>query len=184
MSGGRAHARPHLLGSAEALGAQHGPRQPTHRRDNARCKARSFRHADKWFRQFWAGCATLPTLRSADAPRAQNATVWRDCPTCTRSNAGAVRYPIPRKVGQQDGATLICFASFSKQARECRRLATLAQELRRSIVLASFVRALVEAGSRCWSADKLSAGSQCRAACAQSRFSVDAGYLRVSVIGN
>jgi len=35
-----------LLGSAEALGAQHGPRQPTHRRDNARCKARSFRYAD------------------------------------------------------------------------------------------------------------------------------------------
>ena len=34
-----------------------------------------------------------------------------DCPTCTHSNAGTVRYPIPRKVGQQDGATLICFAS-------------------------------------------------------------------------
>ena len=60
--------------------------------------------------------------------------------------------------------------------------------LRRSIVLASFVRALAEAGSRCWSADKLSAGSQCqwcntpcmpRAACAQSRFSVDASYPRV-----
>ena len=51
--------------------------------------------------------------------------------------------------------------------------------LRRSLVLASFVRALVEAGSRCWSADKLSAGSQCRAACAQSRFSVDASYPRV-----
>ena len=52
------------------------------------------------------------------------------------------------------------FGLFRKQARECRRLATLAQELRRSIVLASFVRALAEAGSRCWSADKLSAGYQ------------------------
>ena len=32
--------------------------------------------------------------------------------------------------------------------------------LRRSIVLASFVRALAETGSRCWSADKLSTLTQ------------------------
>ena len=37
------------------------------------------------------------------------------CPTCTRSNAGAVRYHIPRKLGQQDGATLICFASLANR---------------------------------------------------------------------
>ena len=38
-----------------------------------------------------------------------------DCPTCTRSNAGAVRYHIPRKVAQQDGATLTCFASLANR---------------------------------------------------------------------
>jgi hypothetical protein len=38
-----------------------------------------------------------------------------DCPTCTRSNAGAVRYPIPRNLGQRDGATLICFASLANR---------------------------------------------------------------------
>ena len=78
MSGGRAHARPHLLGSAEdplvrsmdfasqliaatMRGAKHDVfDMPTNGSD--RC---------------WAGCATLPTLRSADAPCAQNATVRR-----------------------------------------------------------------------------------------------------------
>jgi hypothetical protein len=42
--------------------------------------------------------------------------------------------------------------------------------LRRSIVLASFVRALAETGSRCWSADKLSAGSH-RQRCLRQRLS-------------
>ena len=42
--------------------------------------------------------------------------------------------------------------------------------LRRSIILASFVRALAEAGSRDWSADKLNAGSQCQW-CSRQRLS-------------
>jgi hypothetical protein len=42
--------------------------------------------------------------------------------------------------------------------------------LRRSIVLASFVRALAEVGSRDWSADKLNAGSQCQW-CSRQRLS-------------
>jgi hypothetical protein len=38
-----------------------------------------------------------------------------DCPTYTRSNARDASYPIARKVGQQDGATPICFASFANR---------------------------------------------------------------------
>jgi hypothetical protein len=38
-----------------------------------------------------------------------------DCPTCTRTNAGAVRYHIPRKLAQQDGATLICLVCFASR---------------------------------------------------------------------
>ena len=52
-------------------------RQPTHRGNIAQCEARHFRHANKCSRQFRAGCATLPTLRPADAPRAKNAPVRR-----------------------------------------------------------------------------------------------------------
>ena len=37
------------------------------------------------------------------------------CPTCTRSNAGAVAYLISRNLGQEDGATLICFASLANR---------------------------------------------------------------------
>jgi hypothetical protein len=35
-----------------------------------------------------------------------------DCPTFVCSNAKDARYPIPRKVAQEEGATPICFASF------------------------------------------------------------------------
>ena len=45
VSGGRADARP-LCSDPPKPWCADGPRQPTHRRDNARCKARSFRHAD------------------------------------------------------------------------------------------------------------------------------------------
>ena len=150
---------PLLLGSVEALGAQNGPREPTHRPDNARCKARSFRHADQRFRQCCAGCATLPTLRSADASRAQNAAVWRIArPT-------HVRMPEMRDIPYRGRWA-------SKMARH-RSVSPLSQtgagmppagyfssRLRRSLLLASFVRALAEAGPRRWSADKLSAGYQ------------------------
>jgi hypothetical protein len=52
-------------------------REPTHRGNIAQSNARHFRHANKCFRQFRAGCATLPTLRPADEPRAQDASVRR-----------------------------------------------------------------------------------------------------------
>ena len=54
--------------------------------------------------------------------------VSADCPTCTRSNAGAVRYPIPRNSEPARWRDTDLFRLFSKQARECRRLATLAQD--------------------------------------------------------
>ena len=111
----------------------------------------------------------MPTLRSADASRTQNAAVWRIArPT-------HVRMPEMRDIPYRGRWA-------SKMARH-RSVSPLSQtgagmppagyfgsRLRRSLVLASFVRALAEAGSRCWSADKLSAGSQCQW-CSRQRLS-------------
>jgi hypothetical protein len=51
-----------------------------------------------------------------------NRCVWRakrhgsaDCRTCIPSSAVAARSPTSRKVGRQDGATLICFSCFANK---------------------------------------------------------------------
>ena len=115
MSGGRAHARPLLLGSAEdpwARGMDFASQliAPTMR--NAK---HEFSPCQQMVPTILGRLRHVAHVAPSRCASCEERPGSADCPTCTRSNAGAVRYHIPRKVGQQDGATLICFASLANR---------------------------------------------------------------------
>jgi hypothetical protein len=115
-----------------------------------------------------------------------------DCPTCTRSNAGAVRYPILRKVGQQDGVTLIrlgCFASRRGNAADWLLWLKTPKIDRFGFVCLSTGRSWLKVLVSGQAERRISVSMvleatpilfACpRAACARTRFSADASYQTV-----
>jgi hypothetical protein len=94
-------------------------REPTHRGNIAPCNARHFRHANKCSRQFRAGCATLPARRTPRFGGLSDLHTF-ECRSCEISHT--------EEGGPARRRDTDLFGLFRKQARECRRLATLAQD--------------------------------------------------------
>ena len=90
-------------------------RQPTHRGNNCAMRTKTFLPCQQMLPTVPGRLRHVAHVAPSRCASCAERHGLGDCPTCTRSNAAAVRYPIPRNLGQQDGATLICFASLANR---------------------------------------------------------------------
>ena len=115
MSGGRAHARPLLFGSAEDPSARGIDSPANSSRQHCAMQSTTFSPCQQMLSTVPGRLRHVAHVAPSRCASCEERPGSADCPTCTRSNAGAVRYHIPRKVAQQDGATLICLVCFANR---------------------------------------------------------------------